>query len=91
MTQFQLLAPPRTESEINSDLDKVKEIIAEYKRRFTYQSFVLTEGQFKYSIQNLYNKGLLFDEGVGSIGTSPFEVMSITDFGIRFLSFIKAQ
>lgn len=49
----------------------------------------LSEGEYKYFLQDLYNKSLLNDEGIGGIGTAPFEMMNVTNFGIRFLEFIR--
>lgn len=80
---------PRSEEEILKELEGVKRKIAEYRSRFGPHSSSYFTGNYKYSIQNLFAKGLLVDEGVGSIGTMPFELMAITDFGVHFLDYIK--
>lgn len=82
------LTKRRNETDIKEDIESIKRKIEGYKKEFTPESFSITKGEFIYRIQNLYNKGLLIDEGVGSIGTSAFEFMTITDFGVRFLKFI---
>lgn len=89
MPKNNYLVKPRNEIDIENDLEQVKKLIEEYKKTFNYKSFDISKGQYQYAIQSLSNKGLLVDEGVGSIGTSPFESMGITDFGIKFLQFIK--
>jgi hypothetical protein len=83
-----LLTMFRDEKNIKDDIDRVDRKIAQYKKQMTAESFSITKGEFIYAIQNLYNKGLLIDQGVGSIGIKPFELMAITDFGARFLKFI---
>ncbi|MFC0878982.1 hypothetical protein ACE01N_20475 [Saccharicrinis sp. FJH2] len=45
--------------------------------------------KFGFYKQRLYSKGLLIDWGIGRIDTDPFEMMSITQFGIEFIEFIK--
>lgn len=48
----------------------------------------LSDEEFLYSKQKLSSLGLLIDSGVGGIGTRPFQKMSITTFGKRFIEFI---
>lgn len=83
------LAMHRDDKDIKKDIERVEKRIDQYKIQITPKSFSITKGEFIYRIQNLYNKGLLIDEGVGSIGTNAFEFMAITDFGMRFLKFIS--
>lgn len=49
----------------------------------------LDENKYFFYIQRLYSQGLLIDIGIGRIGTDPFYMMSITEFGISFLKFLK--
>ncbi len=53
--------------------------------------YALTSDQFLYYKQSLYSKGLLIDSGIGAIGVRPFQVMSITEFGKEFISFVIRQ
>ena len=57
----------------------------------TAEFYKLSEQKFFFYKQRLYSKGLLFDIGVGGVGTRAFEVMSITEFGIEFINFIKGE
>ena len=49
----------------------------------------ITEDKFLFYKQRLYSQALLIDSGIGGIGTKAFEIMSITEFGIEFINFIK--
>jgi hypothetical protein len=64
----------------------------DYNNQFRIASFYnVTVDKYSYFIQDLFNKGLLFDEGIGGIGVNPFDVMLITDLGNKFLNYIKEE
>lgn len=63
------------------EVDKLLEI-----RKSSF--FKITDDQFLYYKQRLFSKGLLIDNGVGSVGGKPFETMGITQFGKQFIDFI---
>jgi hypothetical protein len=49
----------------------------------------LENGDYLFLVQDLYAKGLLIDQGVGTFDTKPFDTMAITAFGLGFLKFIS--
>ncbi|MES2862708.1 MAG: hypothetical protein V4666_01180 [Bacteroidota bacterium] len=49
----------------------------------------LDESKYFFYIQRLYSQALLIDIGVGRIGTEPFYIMSITEFGTNLLKFLN--
>jgi hypothetical protein len=52
--------------------------------------FGLTDAEYLYYKQTLYAKGLLIDKGIGTHGGSKtFHYMWLTEFGERFLDFIR--
>lgn len=52
--------------------------------------FGLTDAEYLYYKQTLYAKGLLIDKGIGTHGgNKTFHYMWLTEFGERFLTFIK--
>jgi hypothetical protein len=53
------------------------------------KNFELDEGVYQFYLQDLFAKGLLFDNGVNRMDIGPFELMEITQFGIDFLSYIE--
>ena len=53
------------------------------------RNFNLDEGVYQFYLQDLFAKGLLFDNGVNKMDIGPFELMEITQFGIDFLSYIE--
>jgi len=67
---------------INNKHDKFKPL-----RNSTHYN--ITEDKFLFYKQRLYSQALLIDSGIGGIGTKAFERMSITEFGIEFINFIK--
>lgn len=53
--------------------------------------FYIPNDQFLFYKQRLFSKGLIVDYGTGAIGTEPFKMMSITEFGIKFIDFIRSK
>jgi len=52
--------------------------------------FELTDAEYLYYKQTLYAKGLLIDKGIGTHGgNQTFHYMWLTEFGQRFLDFIR--
>lgn len=72
-----------------ADLAETKELLEQYRQMCVPERFGMSEDELKFFLQNLLSKGLLRDDGVGSIGVDPNEIMSITHFGLKFLQFIK--
>jgi hypothetical protein len=52
-------------------------------------NYSISDDKFRFYKQRLYSKALLIDSGIGAIGTEPFEIMSITEFALEFINFIK--
>jgi len=72
----------------------IEEIESKHKSFEKYRSanyYNLNENKFFFFKQRLYSKGLLYDIGIGGIGTKPFAYMNITEFGIEFIKFIKGN
>lgn len=53
--------------------------------------FGISEEQFLFYKQRLSSKGLVVEYGVGAIGTEAFKFMTITEFGLKFIDFIKRK
>jgi len=51
--------------------------------------FQFNESLYKYYLQDLFSKGLLFDDGINRWDIRPFELLEITEFGMQFLKFIE--
>lgn len=78
-----------TTSNIETELRDIRnkhEKLKEFRSPTFYQ---LDEDKYFFYIQRLYSQGLLIDIGIGRIGMDPFYMMSITEFGINFLNFLK--
>lgn len=78
----------RTHEILKLELEKVTRLLTEYKINCTAGKFELSTDEYKFFLRNLLSKGLLSDDGVGAIGTGSIEIMSLTKFGSKFLSFI---
>jgi len=74
----------KVDTEMRVEKNKMEQL-AMYRTPGFYN---LSENDFFYFKQTLYNKALLTDHGVGAIGTHPFELMGITEFGKKFLQFL---
>ena len=68
--------------------EKMKNDLKETNHIRKAEHYNISEGEYQYFLQDLYNKSLLTDEGMGAIGTAPFEIMHVTEFGSKFLDFI---
>ena len=83
----------RVAAELKLLKDKETEFHNREKSLSQYRSatfYHLTEEDFRYYKQILTSKGLLSDTGIGAIGGDAFIKMSITEFGKRFINFIKS-
>jgi hypothetical protein len=85
---FSVVMPRKTRKEIDRFIKEAETMLKEYEQKCTAETFKLSEDEYQFFLQNLSAKGLLVDDGVGAIGVSTFEIMSLTKFGKRFLSFI---
>lgn len=83
------MLPHKTQKDLDAEIDTASKLIETYKKECTAHGFELDEDKYKYFIQDLLSKGLLSDDGVGSIGTVPLEIMSLTKFGNKFLKFVR--
>jgi hypothetical protein len=50
--------------------------------------FHLDETSYKFFVQDLISKSLLFDDSINRIDSRPFEVLQISQFGMEFLNFL---
>lgn len=85
---FRLTIRPKTRVEIEGFINTAAKMLEEYQKGCIAATFNLSNDEYKFFLQNLNAKGLLTDDGVGAIGVHAFEIMSLTKFGKRFLSFI---
>jgi len=78
---------------INENLPKKNVIDANFEPQLSEirsaKNFNLDKGVYQFYLQDLFAKGLLFDDGVNRMDLGPFELMEITQFGIDFLSYIE--
>lgn len=83
---------PTVQKQLNDYKKKLKaheqELLPLNNRR-NHDFYNISKSDYLYYVQDLISKSLLYDSGIGGIGTTPFEILSITDFGERFLEFIK--
>lgn len=75
----------RLERERADDIALVSKL--EERRKASYYN--LTDDYFLFCKQSLFAKGLLEDSGIGGIGTAPFSLMSITEYGKTFIQYVK--
>ncbi len=73
--------PKRGITDLGFELRLAKERNAGY--------FGLDKNVYQFYIQDLFAKGLLFDDGINQISVGPFQLMEITQFGMGFLSYIE--
>lgn len=85
---FSLVMPRKTRKDIDRFIKEADKMLEEYQKRCIAETFNVSDDEYKFFLQNLSAKGLLTDDGVGAIGVHAFEIMSLTKFGKRFLSFI---
>lgn len=84
------------ESEFQKPYDQLKityrlkkefvESFTKYKKAEFYE---LNAKSFVFYKQRLFSKGLLIDNGMNRIGGIPFGNMTITEFGLEFIEFIR--
>ncbi len=85
-------------SKYQDDFDKVSANISliknkhkEFEKYRSSEFYGISEQKFIFFKQRLFSKGLILDWGIGRIGVSSFQMMSITEFGNEFLDFIKGN
>ena len=71
------------EIKILNDIKQLTENKSQTKNKFN-----LSDEKYKFYIQNLISKSLLYDDGMNSAGARPFDVVKLTDFGKELLDFI---
>lgn len=80
----------RTKGEENNYII-IKDELNEFRRLRKATGYNITEGEYRFFIQDLTAKSLLIDFGIGGIGTSPYDLMEITDYGKHFIEFIQSE
>ncbi len=74
---------------LENERKEIREKHEKLERFRKFENYGLSEEKYQFYIQRLYSQGLLIDSGIGRIGMEPFHMMSITEFGIEFINFIK--
>ncbi len=69
----------------------LKNRLKEFMKFRTGVTYNITDGEYRFLIQDLAAKSLLVDFGIGGIGTSPYDLMEITEYGKYFLEFIESN
>lgn len=82
---------PSNKDHLQEEIDVLKQMLEQYEAQCTASSFGLTEGEYRYALQNLFALGLLADDGIGAIAVRPFEIMSLTEFALDFLRFVQVS
>lgn len=72
------------EIKILNDIKQLTEKISQTKNKFN-----LSDEKYKFYIQNLISKSLLYDDGMNRLGTRPFDVVKLTVLGKELLDFIN--
>ena len=75
--------------EIQKKITEKKNKLSQIYFRRTAMHYKIKNRDYFFYVQDLISKSLLYDSGIGGGGTSPFEILSITDFGERFINFIE--
>ncbi|MDP8315730.1 MAG: hypothetical protein RAP70_11790 [Candidatus Celaenobacter antarcticus] len=68
--------------------DEKKEIISPHRLSDHYG---LEKAKYQFYIQDLISKSLLFDNGMGRVGTTAFELLEITDYGYEFIRYTESM
>jgi hypothetical protein len=68
---------------------KKKEFVESFTKYKKAEFYELSAKSFVFYKQRLFSKGLLIDNGMNRIGGVPFGNMSITEFGLEFIEFIR--
>lgn len=74
---------------LKQKIAELKPFIEDKERFRNCQFYNISDDEFLYCKQSLYSKALLVDSGIGGIGVRPFQIMSITQFGLKFIGFLK--
>lgn len=77
--------------DIENKLGKKRKELNALQEVQNHGHFKISKDQFLYFKQRLFSRGLLIDNGVGSIGGRPFQTMGITQFGIQFIDYVIAS
>jgi len=83
------LRDDRGNSSLSREAGNAGTLLKQYQKECTPEKFGITKDELKYFYQNLLSKGLLRDDGALTHGTGATEVMSITNFGLKFLEFVR--
>lgn len=51
----------------------------------------LSDSEYRFLVQDLISKALLYDEGMNRLDVRPFQILEITEFGRAFLRFLEAS
>mgnify|MGYP004480030875 FL=1 len=71
------------EIKILNDIKQLTENKSQTKNKFN-----LSDEKYKFYIQNLISKSLLYDDGMNSAGARPFDVVKLTVLSKELLDFI---
>lgn len=80
---------PKKIRELENEQMRIIENLSKFESYRTSRNYSLSEDKYQFYLQRLYSQGLLIDSGIGRIGMEPFKMMSITEFGLEFMNFIK--
>ena len=80
----------RTKGEVNNH-ETLRNKLREFTKLRQGKAYKITDGEYRFFIQDLAAKSLLADFGIGGIGTAPYDLMEITEYGKYFLEFIEAN
>lgn len=78
----------RTKGEENN-YKNIKDKLKEFRKFRKAATYNITDGEYRFFIQDLTAKSLLTDFGIGGIGTAPYDLMEITEYGKQFLEFME--
>ncbi len=85
---------------VKTELKIDQEVVEQYNKQITglqefrkAMHYNISESEYLYYKQTLYAKGLLIDKGLGGgMGNNPpFQWMWITEFGRKFIEFLKSE
>lgn len=89
ISSYVMLTPKKkTQEDLKHEIEFADRLFEQYTSSCTAEKFGVNKDEYKYFLQNLLSKGLLSDDGAGTVGLGSIEVMSLTNFGAKFLSFI---
>jgi len=76
-------------NKVDAEIKEIEKKHSSFDKFRTAEFYGIDGQQFIFFKQRLFSKGLIIDWGIGRIGVSSFEMMSITEFGTEFIEFIK--